>query len=162
METIHLHLDSLEKTELFGLALGSMAKPGEVICLDGELGTGKTTLTQSIAKGLDIPQEYYVNSPSFNIFHEYPGRIPLYHMDFYRLGSDDDVLEMGLDEYFYMDGLTVIEWAEKAVNILPEKRLAIHLTTTGHQSRRVLCKIFHSIWSTRLPKIVENISNNDS
>lgn len=162
METIHLHLDSLEKTELLGISLGSMANPGEVICLDGELGAGKTTLTQSIAKGLDVPQEYYVNSPSFNIFHEYPGRIPLYHMDFYRLGSDDDVVEMGLDEYFYMDGLTVIEWAEKAVDILPEMRLSIYLTSTGHQSRRAFCKFFHSTWSARLHKIVENISNIDS
>lgn len=162
METTHLHLDSLEKTEQFGIALGSMANPGEVICLDGELGAGKTTLTQSIAKGLDVPQQHYVNSPSFNIFHEYPGRIPLYHMDFYRLGSDDDVLEMGLDEYFYMEGLTVIEWAEKAVDILPKERLAIYLTSTGHQSRRALCKIFDSIWSARLHKIMDNIANIDN
>lgn len=161
METIHLHLDSLEKTELFGKALGSMANPGEVICLDGELGTGKTTLTQSIAKGLEVPQQYYVNSPSFNIFHEYPGKIPLYHMDFYRLASDDDVLEMGLDEYFYMDGLTVIEWAEKAVDILPENRLAIYLTSTGEQSRQALCKVFHSTWLPRLHKIAKKISNID-
>ena len=150
METIHLHLDSLEKTEQFGIALGSMANPGEVICLDGELGAGKTTLTQSIAKGLDVPQQHYVNSPSFNIFHEYPGRIPLYHM------------EMGLDEYFYMEGLTVIEWAEKAVDILPKERLAIYLTSTGHQSRRALCKIFDSIWSARLHKIMDNIANIDN
>ena len=155
METINLHLDSLEKTVGLGKALGLAAKPGEIICLDGELGTGKTTLTQSIAKGLDVPSECYVSSPSFNLFHQYPGRIPLYHMDFYRLRSADEVLDIGLDEYFYLEGLTVIEWAEKAVDILPEQRLGIILSSTGHNSRQALFKFNRSSWQIRLKKIAK-------
>ena len=153
METITLHLNSLEKTAQLGKALGSAARPGDVICLDGDLGAGKTTLTQWIARGLEVPQKYYVNSPSFNLFHEYPGRIPLYHMDFYRLGSDDEILEIGLDEYFYMEGLTVIEWAEKAVDILPKERIRICLTSTGHQSRQACCTFYQRSWQSRLTKI---------
>lgn len=157
MASIHILLDTLEKTKELGRALGSAAMPGEVISLDGDLGVGKTTLTQAIATGLEVSPEYYVNSPSFNIFHEYPGRIPLYHMDFYRLGTAEDVSVMGLDEYFYKDGLTVIEWAEKAYDILPEERLAIYLKLTGQQFRQARCTTQLLSWQTRLAEIANRV-----
>ena len=143
-------LKSSADTEQFGIQLGSMALPGDVICLDGELGAGKTTLTQGIAKGLAVPPSCYVTSPSFSILHEYPGRIPLYHMDFYRLNSSIEVEELGFDEYFFMSGLTVIEWSEKATDILPEDRLALHIRITADNVRLVCCTYLTDNWRTRL------------
>ena len=145
-----LELKNSIDTENFGILLGSLALPGDVICLDGELGAGKTTLTQGIAKGVDVPPSYYVTSPSFSILHEYPGRIPLYHMDFYRLNSSVEVEELGLEEYFYMSGLTVIEWSEKAVEILPADRLALYIKVEAGNERLVCCTYVPEKWSIRL------------
>ena len=160
MENLSINLKSPEITAIFGISLGKLAEAGDVICLDGDLGSGKTTLTQAIAKGLNIPSEYYVTSPSFNIFHEYHGRIPLYHMDFYRLHSSEDVLEMGLDEYFHLDGLTVIEWSKKALDLLPEDRLSIHLKTIEEDARQAECSFLQQSWQSRLLEIVHQISEN--
>lgn len=133
-ETI-ITLERISSTEAFGRLLAQCAVAGDVLCLDGELGAGKTTLTQAIARGLAVPVDCYVTSPSFAIVHEYLGRIPLYHMDFYRLGSGDEVLDLGLEEYFYGGGLTVIEWAMRAVDILPEDRLSLRIAGHGEGSR---------------------------
>jgi len=132
-----LQLRSLAATECFGLYLGQNANPGDIICLDGDLGAGKTTLTQAIARGLDVDKNCYVTSPSFAIMHEYPGRIPLFHMDFYRLQDAAEVEDLGFDEYFYMSGVTVIEWSERAAEILPEKRLSLRILLNNDESRTV-------------------------
>jgi tRNA threonylcarbamoyladenosine biosynthesis protein TsaE len=92
MQTILL--PTLADTLALGRLLGQSARPGDVICLDGDLGAGKTTLTQAIALGLEVPVNDYVTSPSFAILHEYQGRIPLYHMDFYRLTGAADVQDL--------------------------------------------------------------------
>jgi tRNA threonylcarbamoyladenosine biosynthesis protein TsaE len=136
-------------TQKFGILIGSLALPGDVICLDGELGAGKTTLTQGIAKGLDVPPSCYVTSPSFSILHEYPGRIPLYHMDFYRLNSSVEVEELGFEEYFYMSGVTVIEWSERAVEILPADRLALYIKIEAGNERLVCCTYVAEKWRSR-------------
>ena len=133
-----LHLRSLTATEVFGLYLGQNANPGDIICLDGDLGAGKTTLTQAIARGLAVDNNCYVTSPSFAIMHEYPGRIPLFHMDFYRLQDAAEVEDLGFDEYFYMSGLTVIEWSERAAEILPEKRLSLKIILNNDDSRTIV------------------------
>lgn len=129
--------NNLESTEQVGYLLGQAALPGDVLCLDGDLGAGKTTLTQAIARGLGVPEEYYVTSPSFAVLQEYPGRIPLYHMDFYRLRDSNDVLDLGFEDYFYGFGLTVIEWADRARDILPEAHLALRLEGHGQDRRLV-------------------------
>lgn len=157
MTTHHINLDSLFETKTFGRLLGELATGGEVYCLDGDLGAGKTTLTQAIAQGIQVPADYYVTSPSFNIFHEYPGRIPLYHMDFYRLGGADDVLDMGLDEYFYFSGLTVIEWASKAFDIIPDSSLWITLQVTGSQKRKAECRYSDPVWQDRLNLLIRKL-----
>jgi tRNA threonylcarbamoyladenosine biosynthesis protein TsaE len=136
-ETV-ISLEHKSATEAFGRLLGECAIAGDVLCLDGELGAGKTTLTQAIARGLAVPAEFYVTSPSFAIVHEYLGRIPLYHMDFYRLGSGDEVLDLGVEEYFYGGGLTVIEWAMRAVDILPVDRVSLRITGHGEGPRTVV------------------------
>lgn len=157
MQTTIISLPTLGTTQIFGMALGRRASSGDVLCLDGDLGAGKTTLTQAIARGLDVPDEYYVTSPSFTIFHEYPGKIPLYHMDLYRLTGSDDFLEMGLDEIFYMSGITVVEWAAKADDILPENRLSIFLETVGPQERRAHCSTLDSEWQRKIKEIAAEI-----
>ena len=158
MKTIKLRLDSETETKKFGIGLGKLAGQGDVICLDGQLGSGKTTLTQAIALGMGIDKNCYVTSPSFNIFHEYPGIIPLYHMDFYRLSNSDDVVEMGLDEYFYGSGVTVIEWAGKALDILPQDRLSIFLTGSGQNARVAVCTYPEALWQERFNVLLKTVS----
>lgn len=137
MKFIRLKLEQISDTETLGRLLGLSAAPGDVICLDGDLGAGKTTLSQAIARGLEVPDNCYVTSPSFAILHEYQGRLPMYHMDFYRLHDAVEVLDMGFDEYFYLSGLTVIEWSRRAETVLPKERLALELRLNDDMSRTV-------------------------
>lgn len=152
MSAWEIALKSLAEMENLGVRLGRLALPGDVICLDGELGTGKTTLTQAIAKGLDVPSSYYVTSPSFAILHEYPGRMPLYHMDFYRLNDSLDVENLGFEEYFSGSGLTVIEWGERAPEILPQERLGLHLMMPTRNERVIRCTYVTHHWQERLQR----------
>lgn len=149
MITKDIELRSFQDTEKLGVFLGKAARPGDVICLDGDLGAGKTALTQAIAKGLEVPQSYYVTSPSFAIFHEYPGRLPLYHMDFYRLSDESEIIDMGLDEYFYLQGVTVIEWSKRAGGLLPEEKLSLNFTLTGDETRLINLKVSRA-WRARI------------
>ncbi len=138
MDSVTIHLKNLLDTEKLGRLLGEMAGPGEVICLDGDLGAGKTALSQAIAKGLKVPENCYVTSPSFAILHEYEGRIPMYHMDFYRLHDVGEVIDLGFEEYFYLSGLTVIEWSKRALEILPEERLSLEILQDQDEMRTVI------------------------
>lgn len=142
-------LKTLDDTLAFGRFLGQLAQPGDVICLDGDLGAGKTTLTQAIAAGLGVPAEEYVTSPSFAIFHEYQGRLPLYHMDFYRLTDAAEVADLGLDEYFSLSGLTVLEWCERAEGLVPATRLKLTLTLESDGARLVSCDFGGGSWQER-------------
>ncbi|WP_136806355.1 tRNA (adenosine(37)-N6)-threonylcarbamoyltransferase complex ATPase subunit type 1 TsaE [Desulfosediminicola flagellatus] len=153
MEVYIIDLSNLEETERFGIAIGKLASPGDVLCLDGDLGAGKTTLTQAIAVGLEVPGEYYVTSPSFAIFHEYPGRLPLYHMDFYRLGDYTEVEDLGFDEYFYLSGITVIEWSERAMELLPDTSLKINLAVVTEMKRKLTLSFSDSQWHKKLEVI---------
>lgn len=118
-------LDSLEKTKEFGFLLGQLCKGGMVLCLNGDLGSGKTTITKSLAEGLGIKAN--VTSPTFTIVNEYRGKTNLYHIDTYRLNEGIDTLYLGFDEYFYSDGITVVEWADKIKNSLPEEYMTIYI-----------------------------------
>ncbi len=150
MEQKILYLYSLNETKSLGLTLGQLAEPADLICLDGDLGAGKTSLTQFIGKGLEVADGTYITSPSFSILHEYSGRIPLYHMDFYRLASVDEVIDLGFEEYFYLSGLTVIEWSKRAVEILPANRLQLEITVIDQDTRRVCFSFGEGTWQTRL------------
>lgn len=118
-------LDSLEKTKSFGFLLGKLLKGKMVVCLNGDLGAGKTTITKSIARGMGI--KAIVTSPTFTIVNEYTGSPNLYHIDTYRLTEGIDTDYLGFDEYFYSDGVTIIEWADKIKNSLPEEYLNINI-----------------------------------
>ena len=119
--------NSAQETFDFGLELGKKAVPGQVICLDGDLGTGKTVLTKGIAAGVGVDEP--VVSPTFTIVQIYEqGRIPLYHFDVYRIDDPDEMEEIGYREYFYGKGLTIIEWSELIEDILPEDAMRIRIS----------------------------------
>ncbi|MDD5722727.1 MAG: tRNA (adenosine(37)-N6)-threonylcarbamoyltransferase complex ATPase subunit type 1 TsaE [Syntrophales bacterium] len=120
-----------------GRIIGEDLPGGQVVALMGELGTGKTCLTQGIAQGMGIAGGYYVTSPTFTLINEYPGRIPLYHMDVYRLSGSRDLEDMGYKEYFYGGGVVVIEWAEKVADILPAGTLMINLEHVDGNKRKM-------------------------
>lgn len=116
-----------EETLKIGEMIGQKVIPGNVITIDGDLGVGKTVLAQGIAKGLGITDN--VVSPTFTIIQEYTdGRIPLYHFDVYRIEDPDEMYEVGYEEYFYGDGVCVIEWAELIKELLPKECIMIKIT----------------------------------
>ncbi|MBL4902307.1 MAG: tRNA (adenosine(37)-N6)-threonylcarbamoyltransferase complex ATPase subunit type 1 TsaE [Desulfocapsa sp.] len=143
-------LENLEETSSFGRYLAYLALPGDVICLSGDLGAGKTTLTQEVAKGLEVPDSCYVTSPTFSILQEYPGRMPLYHMDFYRLSDETEVEDLGFEEFFYLSGLTVIEWSERAGSLIPDFRLLLKLTIENDLARKIEFDFGQGSWEERL------------
>jgi ATPase, YjeE family len=124
MNTLNFKTHSAEETQNFGTRLGKQAQPGDIFLLIGELGAGKTCLTQGIAYGLDIHE--YTLSP-FVIMRELHGRLPLYHMDFYRLDNIAEISDLGLDDYLFGQGVCVIEWANKGMTVLPEDHLVIKI-----------------------------------
>lgn len=125
-----------EETMDFARRLGELLVPGDVLALEGDLGAGKTTFTKGLAKGLDIRRT--VNSPTFTIIKEYQGRLPLYHMDVYRLGNSEE--DLGFDEYFTGSGVTVIEWAHLIKGQLPDELLTIYLYRREGDKREVVLK----------------------
>lgn len=132
----NLTLTSREETIALGKKIGALLKAGDVLVLDGDLGAGKTTFTKGIAAGLDIPD--IIKSPTFTIIHEYQdGRLPLYHMDAYRL-ENGGAADLGLEEYFDGDGVSVVEWAEFVEDELPADFLAIHFKRTDDDNTRIL------------------------
>ncbi|MBE0582168.1 MAG: tRNA (adenosine(37)-N6)-threonylcarbamoyltransferase complex ATPase subunit type 1 TsaE [Desulfofustis sp.] len=147
-------LNSPEQTSRLGSSIGSLCAPGDVIALGGDLGAGKTTLAQAIADGSGIDVSEYVCSPSFALLHEYHGRIPIYHMDFYRLQSADDVVALGLDEYFDRSGITVIEWYERAATILPGSTLFVDLVVIDELRREVSLHSSADSWQRRIREVL--------
>ena len=133
---------SADETLKLGQSLGEQAKPGEVYTLIGDLGVGKTVLTQGIAEGLGIDEP--ICSPTFTIVQVYAeGRMPFYHFDVYRIGDIEEMDEIGYEDYFYGDGLTMIEWANLIEEILPERRKEITIEKDlekGFDYRRITIK----------------------
>ncbi|MFA5054987.1 MAG: tRNA (adenosine(37)-N6)-threonylcarbamoyltransferase complex ATPase subunit type 1 TsaE [Dehalococcoidia bacterium] len=126
---------SPEETQRLGRELGRAARSGDVILLVGNLGAGKTCLTQGIAWGLDI--DGYARSPSFVVVNEYKGRLPMYHIDLYRLDNIAEIADIGLDDYLYGRGLCVVEWADKAIDLLPPQNLLIEIDMIGDNERNL-------------------------
>lgn len=115
-----------EDTFKIGYDMGRKAKSGQVYCLNGDLGTGKTVFTQGFAKGLGVDDS--VNSPTFTIVQEYEGKnMPFYHFDVYRIADVWEMEEIGYEDYFYGEGVCLIEWAEQIEEILPENRININI-----------------------------------
>ena len=124
---------SPEQTQKLGQRIGEMAQPGDIFLLVGNLGAGKTCLTQGIAWGLGINE--YTLSPSFMIARELYGRLPLYHIDLYRLDIIEEIDDLGLEEYLFGNGITVIEWAEKGLSLLPSEHLLVEISYLSDDER---------------------------
>lgn len=131
-----IRIKSLEDTKKLGCKLGTLLKEGDVVCLDGDLGAGKTTITKSIAKGLEV--EDYVTSPTFALINYYNGRLPVYHFDVYRLENIDEIYDLGFEDYFYGRGVSIIEWSKKIEKFLPKDRLEIMIKKSNQNNERII------------------------
>lgn len=131
---------SIAETIAAGAALAKKLKAGDVVALVGDLGAGKTVFTKGIAKGLGVKDTRYVNSPTFVIIKEHKGRVPLYHFDIYRLNRQSLLDDENFEEYFYSDGVTVVEWADKISKLLPKKHIEVKLSVAGEGKRKIEIK----------------------
>ena len=131
-----IKLNGLEETKDFGIKLGKLLKAEDILCLNGDLGAGKTTLTKSVGLGLGV--EEYITSPTFSLINEYKGRVWVYHFDVYRLENVEDLYDLGFDEYFYGKGVCVIEWAEKIERLLPKDRIVIDIEKGEDLEERII------------------------
>ncbi len=125
-----------EQTWRIGELLGARLGAGDTVCLYGDLGAGKTSFSYGIALGLDV-KEQYITSPTFTFVNEYEGRVPFYHIDLYRLKDPEELESIGFEEYLDSDGVTVIEWAERAEDELPVECLSVYLSYVDEHSREV-------------------------
>ncbi len=159
-DALNLILSSVGETEWFGHVIGQLLRGGEALALIGDLGAGKTALVRGIVAGLGIPPTS-VTSPTFVLVHQYQGRLPLIHIDLYRLRTPEETESMGLSEYFTNDAVTAIEWADRFPELLPGDRLEVQLThrtptsrkaqleARGSQSRTFLARIKKALASDR-------------
>lgn len=132
MRMYEIIMNSVDDTERFALALANLLEAQDTITLEGDLGAGKTTFTKALAKGLGVKRT--VNSPTFTIIKQYEGRLPFNHLDVYRLAESDE--DLGWDELFYGDAVSVVEWAHLIEQDLPQNRLAIEIYRIGDTERR--------------------------
>lgn len=126
-----------KETMSAGERLAKKLERGDVVALFGDLGSGKTTFTKGIGKGLGIKDARHINSPTFVLIKEYLGKIPLYHIDLYRLDDIKDIEDIAIEEYIYGNGVTVIEWAEKIKGLLPKKCIYAKLKVKGENKREI-------------------------
>ncbi|NOZ62239.1 MAG: tRNA (adenosine(37)-N6)-threonylcarbamoyltransferase complex ATPase subunit type 1 TsaE [Calditrichaeota bacterium] len=116
---------SVRETEDIGRRIGALLQPADVVCLFGDLGSGKTCFVRGVCRSLCGEDE--VSSPTFTIINEYSGKLPVYHFDFYRLENEEQIFDLGYEEYFYGEGVCLIEWAERAPSLYPKQRIEIYL-----------------------------------
>ena len=135
MSPFEFHAPTLAHTDQLGAALAAVLPAATTVALGGTLGAGKTRLVQAIAAGFNVPRSEVV-SPTYVLCHEYEGRLPIYHLDVYRLCDDDEFLELGPEEYFESAAITLIEWEDRVVDCLPRDRLEIDIQITGTSQRR--------------------------
>jgi tRNA threonylcarbamoyladenosine biosynthesis protein TsaE len=133
MKSLKLISHNPEETRNLGLRLGEFSEPGDIILLSGNLGVGKTCFTQGVVWGLGSRE--YALSPTFVLMREIKGRLPLYHIDLYRLDRIEEISDLGLDDYLFGQGLCVIEWAEKGISILPAEHLLIKIDYLNDNER---------------------------
>jgi tRNA threonylcarbamoyladenosine biosynthesis protein TsaE len=130
-----LHTKTTAETIQIGKSVGGLLRPGDVVALVGELGAGKTQFIKGLAEGAGVRRSTYVSSPSFTLINEYPGRIPFYHVDLFRLEQEKEAEELGLEDYFQGGGISAVEWADKIPSLLPKEMLLIHIAYTGKNTR---------------------------
>ena len=137
---IEIISESAEQTREIARFIGEKLREGDVLALSGELGSGKTCFTGGLARGLGVDEKYQITSPTFTLINEYPARCKLYHFDVYRLNGYSEFEDLGYEEYFCGDGIVVIEWAEKIVQILPADTFFISFEYLDENRRRIIIK----------------------
>jgi len=145
--SLMIESNSAKQTEEIGQKLATILEPGDIIALTGELGAGKTVLTKGIAKGLEVKET--ITSPTFTIIREYQGRLPLFHFDVYRIESPQ-LEELGYEEYFFSDGVSIIEWSERIADKLPKNYLEVAIDYGLKENERKLDFIAHGKWEKRI------------
>ncbi len=148
---------SVKETAAIGKAIAGKLEKGDIVCLFGQLGSGKTVLTKGIARGLGI-EVAKVTSPTFVLIRQYANKVPLYHFDLYRLKGPADVLALGCEEYFYGDGVSVIEWADRLRCFLPKEYLKVTLSVRRDPERALLVEPVGKRYEKRFKRIKEDIS----
>lgn len=128
---------SLKETQSLGEKIGRNLDSKIVISLSGELGSGKTSFVQGLARGLDVPENYYITSPTYSIIHEYPGRIPLFHVDLYRIRVKEEIFETGLYEILDRKGIFAIEWPELITDDLPSDYISVCFEFADYDRRKI-------------------------
>jgi tRNA threonylcarbamoyladenosine biosynthesis protein TsaE len=136
VDAVTIELLDLESTSRLGRRLGGLLFPGAVVGLIGPLGAGKTHLVRAVAEGLGIADSRAVSSPTFVLIQEYAARLPIYHFDAYRLRTEAEFFELGVQEYFEGEGVCLVEWADKVGSQLPRERLSITLEVVGETQRQ--------------------------
>ncbi|MBI3600662.1 MAG: tRNA (adenosine(37)-N6)-threonylcarbamoyltransferase complex ATPase subunit type 1 TsaE [Nitrospinae bacterium] len=129
---------SPEQTQRIGAAIGKLLKSGDIVCLYGDLGSGKTCLAQGIIKGLDVASDKYLRSPTFTLINQYMGRVPVCHLDLYRMNNIEEIENIGIEEHFSGDEVVIIELAEKLEKLLPERRIDINIETADVNTRKFI------------------------
>ncbi|UCD85074.1 MAG: tRNA (adenosine(37)-N6)-threonylcarbamoyltransferase complex ATPase subunit type 1 TsaE [Deltaproteobacteria bacterium] len=151
MNGLILRSGSEEETINCGRTIGNLLDRGDVIALIGELGAGKTYLTKGVALGLGAKDIKEITSPTFTIINEYSGRLPIFHLDFFRLNEEFEVEDLGYEEFFYGPGVSIIEWAEKFPQILPKEYLEVKISILGESKRELEFKV----WGDHYREMIE-------
>jgi tRNA threonylcarbamoyladenosine biosynthesis protein TsaE len=129
---------SPHETESIGRTLGTLLKKGSFVALFGDLGGGKTCFTRGIVASSASESLHLVSSPTFAIMNEYPGPVPVYHFDFYRLASNHEIAELGFDDYFHGEGICIVEWAERLGDMLPADHIRVVFEYAGGECRKII------------------------
>lgn len=152
MREWRLSTSSPEETRALGRLLGELLPDSALLLLSGDLGAGKTALTQGIARGLGVPEDEAVTSPSYTLMNQYAGRVPLFHFDLYRLEGSDDLLDLGFEEYLAGSGVTVVEWADRAAEIAQEA-LRLHVRHDAEDVRRFTFRAQAGVYADLLGRL---------
>lgn len=131
---LEIFTNSAEETIQLGTKIGKLLEPGDIIAMQGTLAAGKTTFTKGIAQSLSIDET--ITSPTFTLISEYEGERPLYHMDVYRLNSEEEFIDLGVEDLMYGEGISIIEWSEKVMGQLPKKTIIIHIEILEDNKRK--------------------------
>ena len=158
MKRISLTSVSPLDTEQLGVRLGSLLEPGMLLALRGGLGGGKTCFTRGIVAGAAPASADMVASPTFAIMNEYPGTPPLFHFDFYRLKSEHEIAELGFEDYFHGNGISIVEWPERLGQLLPEDHLSITFELAGDDQRTITFEAF----GNRSAIVLERFGNQEA
>jgi len=152
---------SPEDTQDLGQSLGDVLGAGDVLCLFGDLGAGKTCFAQGVAWGTGFPLEDYISSPTFTLINEYSGKWPIYHLDFYRIKNSEELLDLGYEEYLFGQGIVIIEWADRADGFLPEERLEIWLRRMNMMQREITITGIGDRYIDLIEKLLEEVGPED-